>query len=357
MAKLPITIASWDYDRIRAIKDGTVEVEGCDVTYLTLRPEETFFRLFTYQEFDVSEMSFSTYMLARTNVDFPYIALPIPLSRVFAHSGIFIRTDRGINKPRDLKGKRIGAPNYHLTRGLCIRGMLSDEYGLKPEDVDWRIGGLDVPEFLDYVPLDAPKGVSIEPIPQGATLSQMLAKGELDAIFTAQTPLCWRQKARRVGRLFPDYRAAELAYYKKTGIFHIMHLVGMRRSLVEKYPWLPRAVMKAFEESKRAIEPHLTEITALTTTLPWVTAEAENTIRDMGEDYWPYGLEPNLTTIEAQIRWSREQGLSKRRWKPEELFHHSTFTWYRSDRPGLSSTRKTDASLKRPRASRDKKRK
>ena len=352
MANVPITIASWDYDRVQALKDGSVPVEGCDVTYLVMRPEETFFRLFTYQEFDISEMSFSSYMLARTNVDFPYIALPIPLSRVFAHSGIFIRTDRGIKTPQDLKGKLVGAPNYQLTRGLCIRGVLSDEYGLKPTDVHWRIGGLDVAEFLDYVPQDAPKGVNIEPIPSGATLSRMLADGEIDAIFTAQTPQCWRDRAPKVDRLFPDYRTAELAYYKKTGIFHIMHLIGMRRSLAEKYPWLPREIMKAFERAKARIEPHLTEITALTTMLPWVTAEAENTIRDMGEDYWPYGIEPNLPTIEAQIRWSQEQGLSKKRWKIEELFHPSTMTWYRSDRPGLSSTRVTDAALSKRRKKR-----
>ncbi len=335
MANLPITIASWDYDRIQGLKDGSVPVEGCDVTYIVTRPEETFFRLFTYQEFDVSEMSFSTYMLARTKSDFPYVALPIPLSRVFSLSGIFIRTDRGIKSPQDLKGKRVGAPNYHLTRGLCIRGTLSDEYGVKPEDLDWHIGGLDVPEFLSYVDHGIPKKISAQAIGHGATLSQMLADGEIDAIFTAQTPQRWRDQAPKVGRLFPDYRAAELAYYKKTGIFHIMHLIGVRRSLCEKHPWLPRALMKAFEESRQRIIPHLTEITALTTMLPWVTDEAERTIRDMGEDYWPYGVEKNRPTIDAQIRWSYEQKLSKKKWKIEELFHPATLTWYRDETPNV----------------------
>ena len=343
--KLPITIASWDYDRVRPIKDGTVQVEGCDVTYINTRPEETFFRLFTYQEFDVSEMSFSSYMLARTNIDFPYIALPIPISRVFAHSGMFIRTDRGIKRPEDLKGKIVGAPNYQLTRGLCIRGTLSDEYGVKPQHLKWRIGGLDVPEFLDYVPQEPPKGVEIEPIKPGQTLSQMLVDGEIDAIFTAQTPLCWREKRPKIARLFANPREAEMAYFKKTGIFHIMHLIGLRKSLAEQYPWLPRAIMKAFEEAKALTQPNLTEVTAYVTMLPWLAYEAEATMAAMGEDYWPYGIEKNLKTIDAQIRWSYEQGLSKKLWKKEELFHPATFTWFRSDRPGLSSSKATDASL------------
>ena len=161
-------MASWDYDRIQGIKDGSVQVEGCDITHIVARPEETFFRLFNYQEFDVSEMSFAFYILGRTNIDFGYIALPIPLSRVFVHSGVFIRSDRGIKEPQDLKGKRVGVPSYRQTRGLCIRGMLSDEYGVKPTDVHWRIGGLDRPEFLQFVPEDVPRISKLNPSRPGA---------------------------------------------------------------------------------------------------------------------------------------------------------------------------------------------
>ena len=329
MGKISITLASWDYDRIQGIKDGSIQVEGCDITHIIARPEETFFRLFKFHEFDVSEMSFAINILGRTNVDLPYIALPIPLSRVFVHSGIFIRSNCGIKEPQDLKGKRVGVPSYQQTRGLCIRGMLADEYGVKPTDILWRIGGLDRSADLTHVPQDVPKEIQIESIPHGRTLSQMLVDGEIDAIFTAATPKCWRDKQPNVARLFPDYRAAELAYYKKTGIFPIMHLVGIRRSLAEKFPWLPRAIMKAFEESKARIEPNLTEISALITMLPWLTAEAENTIEDMGPDYWPYGVDKNRKTIEAQLRWAYEQGMSKTLWKVEEMFHPSTLTWYR----------------------------
>ena len=324
MSGLPITIATWEYDRVRGIRDGSVPIEGCEVTHLHLRPKETFFRLFEHQAFDVSEMSFSSYMLARNDPKMPYVALPIPLSRVFTHSGIFIRSDRGIETPEDLKGRIVGAPNYHLTRGLCIRGMLSDEYGVQPADMSWRIAGVDVPENLNYVGAGIPDGVEVLAAPQGATLSQMLIDGEIDAIFTAQTPDCWRRRAPNVARLFPDYRAAELAYYRKTGIYHIMHLIGLRRSLAKKYPWLPQAVVKGFTDAKKHIEPNLTDTSAMITMLPWLTAEAEATIRDMGADYWPYGIRKNGKTIDAQIRWSYEQGLSKKQWAIDELFHPST---------------------------------
>lgn len=330
MAKVALTMATWDYDRIQGIKDGSVTVEGCEITHIVGNPEDVFSRLFNYHEFDVSEMSFSMYVQRRTNDNLPYIALPIPLSRVFVHSGIFIRSDRGIKEPQDLKGKRVGVPRYEQTRGVCIRGMLSDEYGVRPTDIQWRLGGLEVPARHEFSRQGVPQGLNIEPIPHGGTLSQMLIDGKIDAVFTAATPKCWRDRAPNIARLFPDYRSAELAYYKKTAVFPIMHLVGLRSSLAEKYPWLPRSIMKAFEEAKTRIEPNLTEIGALTTTLPWVTAEAEHTIEDMGKDYWPYGIAKNVKTVEAQLRWLYEQGVTKKLCRVEEIFHPSTLAGYRS---------------------------
>jgi len=327
MSRLQITIAGWDYDRIRLLKDNSEAVEGCTSSYITLPPQETFFRLFRFQEFDVAEASFGSYMLARTLFDFPYVLLPIPISRVFSHSAIFIRTDRGIRRPQDLKGKRIGVPSFQQSRGHCVRGMLQDEYGVAPSDPLWVVAGLDTPEHLEHVPDQAPKGARVEVAP-GHTLSAMLANGELDALITASTPSVWRHKAAHVARLFPDFRASEQAYYAKTGIFPVMHFIAVRRRLVEAHPWLPRALMKAFEQAKLAAMPFLTEIGALATTLPWLTAEAEDTMRAMGEEFWPYGLEANRTTIEAQLRWCREQSLTRRRWTAEEIFHPATLEWY-----------------------------
>ena len=331
MPKVSLTMATWDYDRIQAIKDGSVPVEGCDITNIVTRPEEIFSRLFSHHEFDVSEMSFSMYAQRRADDNLPYIALPIPLSRVFVHSGIFIRSDCGIHEPQDLKGKRVGVPRYEQTRGICIRGMLSDEYGVKPTDIHWRIGGLDAPQRLEFSPQGVPEGLNIEPIQHGSTLSQMLVDGDIDAVFTAATPKCWRDRAPKVARLFPDYRSAEIAYYKKTAVFPIMHLIGVRSSLADKYPWLPRSILKAFGEAKTRIEPNLTEIGALTTMLPWMTAEAEHTIQEMGEDYWPYGIDKNIKTLEAQFRWLYEQGVTKKLCRVEEMFHPSTLAWYRSE--------------------------
>ena len=327
MAPIAISIASDDYDRVRALRSGRVGVEGCAVTYLTLPPSETFPRLFNHQEFDVSEMSLSTYMLARSKGPWPYRAIPVLLSRVFPHCSIWIRTDRGISGPEDLKGRAIGAPSYHFTRLLCVRGMLSDEYGVRPADIRWRLGGYNQPQRRNYVGAEPPQGVDVETIDADKSLNGMLESGELDAVIGARDPLAFLQRAPHIDRLFPDFRPLEQAYYRKTGIFPVMHVIGVRESLIEAHPWLARNLMKAFEESKAACLPSLAELDALTVTLPWLVAEYEDTVRLMGEDFWPYGIAPNRPTLEAEIRWSFEQGLSGRRWDVEELFVESTHDW------------------------------
>jgi 4,5-dihydroxyphthalate decarboxylase len=324
MADLDISMVSGDYDRIQGIKTGKVPVEGCRVRYLNLAPPETFKRLFDSQEFDVAEMSFSTYMLTRFSFDFPYTAVPIFLSRVFPHCSIYVNTDRGITRPEDLKGKRVGVPNWHFTRGLCVRGMLSDEYGVRVEDIRWRAGGIDTPGGLTYRAAPPPPGIEYEQIPGDQTLGDMLADGRIDAIITYRDPQVFTDKAPKVARLFPQFRKPEQAWFNKTGIFPIMHVVGIRDRLLRDHPWLAASVVNAFEQSKALAIPHLTDLDALATTLPWMVAEAEDTIALMGEDFWPYGVAKNLKTIQAQTRWSVEQGISPRRLEPEELFDPST---------------------------------
>jgi 4,5-dihydroxyphthalate decarboxylase len=324
LAQVPITIACGDYDRTRAIKDGRVPVEGCAVTYLPMEPEEVFHRAFKHQEFDVCEISFSSYLRSVDSGNPTYIGIPAFVSRVFRHSGIYIRTDRGIKSPADLKGKTIGLPEYQITAVVWQRGTMSDEYGVKPTDIHWRQGGQEQPGRTERTPLAPIPGLDLKPIPSDKTLNGMLMSGEIDAIFSARAPSCFVKKAPNIGRLFPNYREVEKAYYKKTGIFPIMHLIGIKRHLVEKYEWLPASLYKAFVQAKVYAMHEVREINALPVTLPWLEAEALETMELMGDDFWRYGVQENAREIEALTRYSFEQGLVKRKLSPEDLFAKST---------------------------------
>lgn len=321
--RLPITIACGDYDRVAAIKDGRVQVEGCEVNFLPLAAEEVFFRAFRSAEFDVSELSFSSTMIQAARGDCEYAGIPAFVSRVFRHSGIYIRTDRGIRAPADLRGKRIGLPEYQMTAPVWMRGMLQDEYGVKPEEITWRTGGQEQPGRDERTPIRPIPGLDLAPIPPDRTLVDMLVAGELDALFTARAPSCFVRGAPDIGRLFPDYRAVERAYWQKTGLFPIMHLIGIRRTLLEREPWLASSVYKAFVEAKELALQSVRDLTALNVTLPWVEAEALDTIALMGRDYWKYGVKENAREIEAITRYSFEQGLSARRLSAADLFHPS----------------------------------
>ena len=324
MAPVTITLATEDYDRVRALKDGRVPIEGCAVEHLTLHPPEMFARLFTRHEFDVSEMSFSTYLVALAKGDFPYIALPVFPSRAFAHSSIYVRTDRAIVAPADLRGRTVGIPNYQFSRGLAVRGVLRDEYGLVAADMAWRIGGIDTPQDHDYLKLKAAPGIDLDHVPPGETLSGMLEAGTLDAVICAPTPGCFVRRAPHVGRLFAEFRGVERAYFAKTGIFPIMHLVGIRRSLVERHPWMAATIARAFAAAKALARPALFELDALAVQLPWLVAEAEETVALMGEDFWPYGVAANRAALDAGTRWSYELGLTPARFAVDELFERST---------------------------------
>src|SRR5512134_408590 len=237
MSLLPISIATGDDDRVRAIKDGRVRVEGCAVTYLTPALEELFIRALISAEFDACEVSLSSYLIALSRGKTPYRALPVFLSRVFRHSAIYIRTDRGIARPEDLRGKRVGVPEYQMTAALGARGLLEDEYGVKPSEIEWHNGGLEQTGRSEKLALDVPRDVRLTPIGPSETLSAMLAEGKLDALVTPRTPSCFG-KSPNVERLFPDYRAAECAYAKKSGLFPIMHELAVREDLLRSNPWL-----------------------------------------------------------------------------------------------------------------------
>ena len=319
MPDIPITVASGEYDRIRAVRDGGVKVEGCAVSYHVVEPNQLFARNLKHQEFDVSEMSFSTYITLRDQGRAHYTAIPVFLSRAFRHSAIFVRTDRGIATPSDLKGKRVGTPEYLTTMLVWMRGLLSDEYGVKPSDLRWRLGGLEQPSSL------SPGGekiadVEIEAIPAGKTLAGMLAEGDLDAVFSARPPSCFLRGAANVARLFPDYRTAEQAYYRKAGIYPLMHAVGIRNSLVEQHPWMAKNVFDAFAEAKAMAVADFEKLSAFALTLPWIEAEYRATQAVLGPDIWPYGIAANRKAIDTLCRYLHEQGFTMRRMQVEELF-------------------------------------
>jgi 4,5-dihydroxyphthalate decarboxylase len=338
MPDIPITIASGDYDRICAIRDGIVKVDDCAVTYHVVEPNQLFVRNLKNQEFDVSEMSFSTYIALRAEGKAHYTAIPVFLSRAFRHSAIFVRPDRGIASPADLKGRRVGTPEYFTTMLVWMRGLLADEYALKPSDLRWRIGPLEQPArpvqpFAHTGTAAAPgtADIEIEAIPEGKTLAGMLAEGELDAVFSARPPSCFRQAASRsplragehagaVARLFPDYRAAEQAYYRKAGIYPLMHAVGIRNSLVEQHPWIAGNLFRAFARAKDIAVANFEKLSAFALTLPWVEAEYRATQAVLGEDIWPYGVSANRKPIETLCRYLHEQGFTKRRMSLDDLF-------------------------------------
>ena len=320
MSELTVSLGCCDYDRTRAIFDGRVGIKGCNVICDPIEPEEAFHRAFKFQEFDISELSLSSHMMTTSRGENDYVGVPAFVSRLFRHSGIYIRTDRGIDRPEDLAGKTIGLPEYQITANVWIRGILEDEFGVKPSDILWRSGGLEDPGRDERSPLRLPPEIDLKPIPGDRTLSEMLAEGELDGVIGARAPSCYLQGAPKIDRLFPDFRDVERDYFKRTGIFPVMHIIGIRKSLAEAHPWLPVNVYNAFVEAKRMCMAELGQIGHLYTSLPWGVAEFHDAQALMGEDYWRYGIEENRPELEALTRYSFEQGLSARKISPEELF-------------------------------------
>jgi len=319
--KLSITMSCWDYDRTRALRDGRVSVDGVELTYLPLTIEETFFRMLRYQEFDVSEMSLSSYTLSLFQDNPPFIAIPVFPSRFFRHSCIFVNAGSGIRQPKDLAGKRIGNPEYQMTAPVWIRGILSDEYGVNVTSPTYLSGGEEEPGRSEKIELSLPAQFRVQSIPDTKTLSQMIESGEIDALYTARAPSTFAgNSSGKVRQLFPDYQSVERAYYQKTKIFPIMHTVVIRRELYQRHRWIAQSLYKAFVLAQRAAYEDLHQTAALKTMLPFLLQHVEETESLMGKDYWPYGLDANQKTLTTFLRYSYEQGLSKRLLTPRELF-------------------------------------
>jgi len=329
MAKLRLSLGCWDYDRTRALLDGTVRVDGIELVYLNMPVEETFFRMLRNREFDVAELSLSSYTVSLFRDPKPFIAIPVWPSRFFRHSSIYVNTQSGIREPGDLSGKRIGNPEYQMTAPVWIRGLLQDEYGVPVDSPTYVTGGEEEPGRDEKIKLELPSNIRVQPIGPAQTLSNMLAEGEIAALQTARMPSTYLTRPDRVRRLFENYPEVEKDYFRRTRIFPIMHTIAIRRELYEAHPWIAMSLYKAFAQAQKIAYDELYQTAALKTMLPWLTAHVEEARRELGEDFWPYGFHANRHVLDTFLRYHHEQGLSKRRLAPEDLFAPETMERFR----------------------------
>ena len=323
---LPISMAGYRFDRTRALIDGQVKLAGCDIQFQESGIGDINTNVFSGpQTLDVTEIGLHPYMMAFANDVFrDYTLLPIFPLRLFRHKSVFIRTDRGIKSPTELRDKTIATAGYSSTSLVWIRGILQDEYGVKPEDIQWIISA------KDSSAKDAgkaskqentfPKGVSIKMGPAGKDESDLLESGEVDALFHAGEPRAYIEGHPKVARLFPDYRTTERAYFAKTGIFPIMHAVAIKKSTVKKHPWLVEAVFQAYSHSKQKAYEYMAKAAWFKDSLPWFGQEFQETRELMGDNYYSYGIKANRKVLEALFRYSHQQGLCSRELTLDELF-------------------------------------
>ena len=330
--KLAIKMAGYDYDRVQALIDGRVEIEGCTTKFEVSRIGDLNTHIFSGPKTrEVTEVGLHPFMLAYANEGFrDYTLLPIFPLRVFRHKSIYIRTDRGIKKPEDLRGKKIATPGYSSTSLVWIRGVVQDEYGISPEDVHWIISSKDSTASATGGPSKQenilPKGLLYSEGPAGKDESDLLESGEVDALFHAAEPRAYMQGHPDIARIFPDSRATEQAYFSDTGIFPIMHAVAIRKDVLKENPWLAESVFNAYSQAKQKTYDYLTKQAWYKTSLPWVSQELEETRSVMGKNFWTYGLtEPNRKTLDTLFRYSYEQGLCNKKLTVEELFHPAGF--------------------------------
>jgi 4,5-dihydroxyphthalate decarboxylase len=306
MMKLPLSLAISPYDHARGLRP-----QGIDLTALELPIEEIFYRFTRFREWDASEMSFGKVVALLSQPAPDIVAIPVFPSRVFRHSAIYSK----LKSPRDLEGKRVGIPEWAQTAGIYARGLLAHEYGVDLRRIEWIQAGVRQPGRVEKVGLKLPQGIRITPAPD-QTLAGMLASGELDAVISARDP--------GGPRLFPDYLPVEFEYYRKTRIFPIMHVVVLRREVYERDRWVAMNLVSAFEEAKRASQERITEIGLSHVPMPWLAEHARRWREAAGEDFWPYGVEANRSTLEAFLHYAHEQGVAARLLATEELFAPET---------------------------------
>jgi len=322
MTKLNLSLACWNYDRTRAIQDGSVQPDGININYHDLPVEETFFRMLRHQEFDIAEMSLSSYTVSLFREPRRFVAIPIFPSRFFRHSCIYVNAKSGIRTPKDLIGKKVGVPEFQMTAPVWIRGTLDEYYGVPVDSVTYYTGGEEEPGRSEKLALDLPANIKVQAIPDHKTLSQMLRDGEIDALHTARAPSTYDGK--NVVRLFENYGEVEKDYFRKTGLFPIMHTIAIRRDVYEQNRWVAQSLYKAFVEAQKKTYADLRETAVLKAMLPFLNWEVDQTIKEMGTNYWAYGLQENEKVLSTFLKYHYDCGLSKRLLKPEELFAPET---------------------------------
>ncbi len=320
MANLKLTLACWNYDRTRPLIDGRVKPVGIDLDIQILRPRQSFQRMLDNKEFQVSELSLASYTALKARGDCPFVAVPVALSKIFRHSCIYVRKGAGIEKPEDLRGKRVGTSQYSST-GLCfMRGMLEHDYGIKSEDMHWFMGGLNTFVEQPLIPLNLPKAIKLDFLSGTQTLEQMFDAGELDALLTLYIPHSFLNGAPHIARLWPNFKQVEQDYYRRTKIFPIMHTVVVREDVHREHPWVAKSIYRAFSEAKALAVDGLYDTDALHLSLPFLIDHVEEAWRVFGKDFWAYGIEPNRPTWAAIARFVHEQGLAPRVVTAEEMF-------------------------------------
>ncbi len=314
MPDLDLTAAFGDYDRTNVLKMGSVRPQGVNLRVLSLPPSEIFFRMCRYQEFDLSEMSMGAHMFLLGAGESPFVGMPAFPSRVFRHSMVYANTDAGVEEVADLNGKRIAIREWGMTAVVWIVGILAEEYGLEVDSVDW------VAAIEPRVPIPMPAGARIRYMKPGQTISNMLESGEVDGVLIHQVPACFAAGSPRVKRLFPDYKAAEIAYYERTGIHPMMHCVVLRRDVYERNPWALGSVYEAMCAAREQTLEALSDNGALSAMIPFLPAAVDETREIFGPDFWPYGVEANRKALEKLLSYAHAQGLTPALLEVDDLF-------------------------------------
>src|ERR1700761_1260541 len=318
MAYPKLNIAFWDYDRTRALADGTVKIDGVDASFHSAPIVTEIFRgMIGERRFDVSELGLTYFLRTFQDGESPFVAIPVFPNRAFRHSAIFVHKASGISRPQDLNGKTIGElALYSHDAGLIPKGILMDEFGFKPETCRWVIGGLDWPlKAIDFVSHPHPANVAGADIAQGKELGAMLEAGEIDALISADLPKCVLEHSPKVGRLFKDFKVVEQDYFRRTGIFPIMHAVVIRRELLRREPWLGEAVYRGFCDAKKAAVEgyrHGLIFNSMGMMFPWFSQLVEEDVGLLGGDWWPYGVAANRSALDLVFRYHYEQGITDR---------------------------------------------